>query len=153
MKAAVGNFVVNINNFLCSIWKKFHNTHRQLLVSDVVWEYCEISVCFFHASVFRIDESLIAPVLFAQSLTLSVFSVLIHQSTLHFLATSDVGTSWVAVRVSHSVSPLLTTECLQATPSAGVSSSWDGPLYSAATFPATVWSWFKLDLKGRATTK
>ncbi len=27
---------VNINNFLCSIWKKCHNTHRQLIVSDVV---------------------------------------------------------------------------------------------------------------------
>ncbi len=29
---------------------------------------------------------------------------------------------------------------------------WDGPVYSAATFPATVWSQFKLDLKERETT-
>ncbi len=46
-------------------------------------------------------------------------------------------------------SPLPTTECLQATPSVGSSLSWDGPVYSAATFPATVWSQFKLDLKKR----
>ncbi len=31
IKAAVGNFGVYINNFLCSFWKKCHNTHRQLI--------------------------------------------------------------------------------------------------------------------------
>ncbi len=36
LKAAVGHFVANINNFLCSIWKKCHITHRQLLVSGMV---------------------------------------------------------------------------------------------------------------------
>ncbi len=46
-------------------------------------------------------------------------------------------------------SPLATTECLQVTPSVGLSSSWDGSVYSAATFPATVWSQFNLDLKER----
>ncbi len=49
-----------------------------------------------------------------------------------------------------SYSPLPTTECLQATPSVG--SSWDGPVYSTATYPVTVSSRFKLDLKERATT-
>ncbi len=44
-KASVGNFGVNINNFLCSIWKKCPNTPKQLLVtSDEVWEYREM--CF-----------------------------------------------------------------------------------------------------------
>ncbi len=40
-------------------------------------------------------------------------------------------------------SPLPTTECLRATPSGGSSSSWDGPVYCTATFPAAVWSQFK----------
>ncbi len=44
-------------------------------------------------------------------------------------------------------SPLPTAECLQATPSVGSSSSSDGPVYYTATFPATVWSQFKLDFK------
>ncbi len=70
--AGVGNFGVNINNFLCSVRKKCHNIHRQLLVSDVVWECRQISVLSHHASVFRISKNPIAPVLFAQSVTLSV---------------------------------------------------------------------------------
>ncbi len=127
---------------LCSVWKNCHNTHRQLLVSDVVWEYGEISVFSHHASVLRIGKNPTAPILFAQSVTLSVLSVLICLSTLPFLATGDVATSWLAVRALRSDS---TTECQQAAPSVGSSSSWDGPVYSAATFPATVWSQFKLD--------
>ncbi len=49
-KAAVGNFGVNINNFfVLFFWKKCHNIHRQLLVSNVVLEYREISVFSHHA--------------------------------------------------------------------------------------------------------
>ncbi len=33
-----------------------------------------------------------------KSVIISVLSVLIHQSTLHFLATGDIGTSWLAHR-------------------------------------------------------
>ncbi len=79
----------------------------------------------------------------------SLYSDLIGWPTLRFLATGDVSTSSLAVCASRSDSPLPTTECLQAAPS---SSSWDGPVYSAATFPATILSWFKLDLKERMTT-
>ncbi len=72
--------------------KKCHvNTHRQLLVSDVVWGYGEIFSN--HSSVLRYGKNPIAPVLFVQSVTLSVLSVLIGRSKLHFLATGDVGTS------------------------------------------------------------
>ncbi len=78
LKAVDGNFGVNMNNFLCSVWKKCHNTHRQLLVSGVVWEFREISR---HASVFRIGKNLIAPALFAQSVLLSVLSVPTGRST------------------------------------------------------------------------
>ncbi len=46
-----------------------------------------------HASVFRIGKNLIAPVVFAQSVTFFVLSVLIGRSMLHFLATGDIGTS------------------------------------------------------------
>ncbi len=136
IKAALGNFMVNINNFLCSIWKNCHNNYRQLLISGVVWEYCEISVLSHHASVFRIGKNPITPILFAQSVTLSVLSVLIGWSSLRFLSTGDVCTSWFAVRALRSDSPLLTAECLQATLSVGSSLSWDEPVYS--TFPATV---------------
>ncbi len=76
IKAAVGNFEVNIN---------------ELLVSDVVWKYLEISV-FFRASVLRIGENPIAPVLFAQSVTLSVLSVLISLS-MPLLSNRYIGTS------------------------------------------------------------
>ncbi len=72
-------------------------------------------------------------------------------SMLRFLATGDDSMSWWAVCVSRSGSPLL-TECLQATPSFSSSSTWDGRVYSAATFPATVSSQFKLELKKRKTT-
>ncbi len=150
VKAAAGNSGVNISNVLCSIWKKCLNTQRPLLVNDVVWEYCKISL-FFCASVFRFNKNPIAAILFAQSVTLSVLSVLIGWSTLHFLATGDVGTSWLAVHVLRSDSPLPTTEYLQTTPSVSSSLSWDGEVYSAATFPATGSSWFKLNLKERAT--
>ncbi len=68
-------------------------------------------------------------------------------STLLFFATSNIVTSWLAVCVLHFDSPQPTTDCLLATPSVGSSSSWDRPVYSAATFTATVLSWFKLALK------
>ncbi len=84
-------------------------------------------------------------------MTLSVLSVLIGRSTLCFLVTGDIGTSWLAVCALCSDSPLPTTECLQATPSAGSSSSWDRSVYSAATFPATISSQFRLNLQERAT--
>ncbi len=75
---------------------------------------------------------------------LSILSILIGWCTLHLLVTGDISTSWWAVRCLCSDSPMPTTECLQGTPSVGLSSSWDGPVYSAATCPATVWSQFKL---------
>ncbi len=53
-KAAVGNFGVNINNFLCFYLEKCHNAQR---------EYGEISVFSHHASVFRIGKNLISPIL------------------------------------------------------------------------------------------
>ncbi len=81
-----------------------------------------------------------------RSVTLSVLCVMIGRSALRFLATGDVGTSWLA---HHALTRLCQQQSLQATPSVGSSSSWDGPVYSAATFPATVWSQFKLDLKER----
>ncbi len=62
----------------------------QLLVSDMVWEYPEISVFSHHASVFRIGKNPITPVLFAQTVTLCVRSVLIGWPTLHFLARGEV---------------------------------------------------------------
>ncbi len=45
----------------------------------------------------RLVKIPITPVLFAQTVTLSVLSVMIGRSTLHFLTTGDVGTSWLAV--------------------------------------------------------
>ncbi len=77
---------------------------------------------FSDDSVLRIGENPIAPVQFAQSVMLSVFFVLIDQSTLRRFMIDDVGTSYLAVRALRSDSPLLTTECLQATLSAG--SNW-----------------------------
>ncbi len=85
-------FVLNILNYFVFYLKKCHNTLRQLLVSDVVCEYGEISVFSHHASVFRIGKNPLAPVLFAQSVTISVLSVLIGRSTLRFSAT-DIGPS------------------------------------------------------------
>ncbi len=119
-----------------------------MAVSDIVWEYCKISEFSHHASVFRIDKNPITLILFAQSMMPSVLSVLIGQSTLLFLATDDISMSWLAVCALRCDSPLPTT----ATPLAGSSSSWDWPVYSAATFPATFSSRFKLDLNERATT-
>ncbi len=102
------------------------------------------SVFSHHASVFRIGKNSISLILFAQSVALSAFSVLIGWSTLCFLATGDIFTRWLAVRALSSDSPLPTTECLQTTLTAW---AW------AATFPANVLSQFKLDLlKERAST-
>ncbi len=81
---------------------------------------------------------------------LSTLSFLIHQCTLHFFTTCNVGARWLAhCALTH----LCQRKCLQATTSVGSSSSWDGPIYSAATFTATVSSQFKLDLKETATAK
>ncbi len=63
----------------------------------MVWEYRKISV-FNHESVFRIGKNPITPLLFAQSVTLSVLSILIGRSTLCLSATGDVSMSWLAVR-------------------------------------------------------
>ncbi len=61
---------------------------------------------------------------------------------------TSVRADWLFV--SYALTRLwMTTKCLQALPSIGSSSSWDGPVYSAATFPATVWSQFKLDREKR----
>ncbi len=117
----------------------------------MVWEYGKNSVFSHHASVFKIDKNPVAAVPFAQSVTLSVLSVLISSSTQRFSATVDVSTSWFAVCALHSDSPLLTTECLQVTPSVGSSSSWDAAVYFTATSPATILSQPKLDLRERAT--
>ncbi len=87
-----------------------------------------------------------------QSKTLSVLSVRIGWSMLHLLVTGDVGASWLAARAVRSDSPLPTTEGLQATLPVSSTSSWDRPVHSAAIFPATISSRFRLDLKKRPTT-
>ncbi len=117
--------VISFSDFLCSVWKKCHNTYRQLLVSDVVWEYRKIRVFSHNASVLMSDKNPIIPDWFAQSVTLSVLSVLIGWSTLRFEATCDVSMSWLAVHALSSDSHLPTTEFLQTTQSVG--SSWDEP--------------------------
>ncbi len=58
---AVGNFGVNTNNLFVFYSEKRHDTHRQLLVCDMVWEYPKISV-FPHDSVFRIGKNPIASI-------------------------------------------------------------------------------------------
>ncbi len=77
-------------------------------------------------------------------------SFLIGQSTLRILAAGEGGMSWLAVHASRFDLSLSTTECLQATLWVSSSSSWDGPVYSASLFPATVLSRFKLDLKRKS---
>ncbi len=99
VKAAVGNFGVKINYFFVFYWKRCHNTHRQPFVSDVVREYGEIFVFSHHASVLRTGKNPDASVLFAQSVMLSVLSVLIGWTTLRVLATGDISTSPLAVCV------------------------------------------------------
>ncbi len=84
-----------------------------------------------------------------KSVMLSVLSVLIGRSTQRFLPTGDVSMSWLAHRA---LTRLCQQQCLQVTPSVGSSSRWDGAVYSAATFPASVWSQFKLDSQERTTT-
>ncbi len=80
------------------------------------------SLCFPMPLYSGLVENPIAPVLFAQLVTLYVLIVLIGWSTLHFLVTGDIGMGLLAVRALHSHSPLLTTEGPQAIPSAGSSS-------------------------------
>ncbi len=63
-----------------------------------------------------------------KSVMLSALSVLIHWSTLHFLGTGNIGTGWLTHQLAQA-----RAETDQFT----------------ATFPATVWSQFKLDLKER----
>ncbi len=101
----------------------------------VVWQYRKISVFSHHASVFRMGKNPITPVLFAQSV---MFSVLIGQFTHVLLSNRWRQYELIAVRALLLDSPLLTTVCLQVTPSVGSSWSWDEPVYSAAPFPATV---------------
>ncbi len=60
LRAAVGNFGVNINNLFLFNLKKCHKSHRQPLVSVVISEYHEISVFSHHASIFRINKNPIA---------------------------------------------------------------------------------------------
>ncbi len=66
-------------------------------------------------------------------------------STLHFFATGDVAASWLAVETSDVpyilklASGNLTSWAAGDTVSL-LESSWDGPGYTAATSPATVWS-------------
>ncbi len=73
-------------------------------------------------------------------------------SPVYAVLLSDRWRQYELISSPCSDSPLLTTECLQVTPSVGSSLSWDRLVYSAATFPAIVWSQLKLDLKERATT-
>ncbi len=72
----------------------------------------------------------------------NVLSVPIGWSMLHLLATGDVGTSRLAHRA-------LTRLCQQQSVCKRhrrFAQAHDGPLYSAATFPATVSSQFKMEL-------
>ncbi len=85
IKAAVGNVGVNINNFLCTVWERSHNTHRQLLVT---WAESMVRSQSFPNMPLYLGLVKITPVLFAQSGTLSALSVLIDWSTLHVLATA-----------------------------------------------------------------
>ncbi len=104
-----------------------------------------------HASGFRIAKNPISPILLALSDALcALCSESTERVALLFLVTGEVSMSWLVVCALRSDSPLSPTECLQVTPSVG--SSWDGPVYSTATYPVTVSSRFKLDLKERATT-
>ncbi len=84
-----------------------------------------------------------------KSVTLSVLSVLIRRSMLHFLVRGDVSMSWSSHRA---LTHLCQQQCLQARLSVGLSSCWHRPINSTVTFPATISSQFKLDVKERATT-
>ncbi len=103
--------------------------------------------CFYHDIFFAIGTRVLQKN--GKSLTLSVLSVLIHRYMLRLSATGEVGMSWLAHRA---LTHLCQQHCLQATASVDLSSSWDGPVHSATTFPATLSSQFKLDLKESATT-
>ncbi len=99
--------------------------------------------CFYHDSIFATGTRVSW-----KNGTSVTLSVLIGRSAL-------LSNRWCWFELISSLcsdSPLLTTECLQATPSVNSRSSWDGPVYSAATFPVIVSSQFKLDLKERETT-
>ncbi len=62
--------------------------------SQVMWSESMARSLFSHdASVLRTGENTIAPVLFVQSVLLSVVSVLIGWSMLRYLATGDIGVS------------------------------------------------------------
>ncbi len=57
--------------------------HPQTAISDVV-------SAFSHAFVIKIGKNPNVPALFAHTVTLSVLSVFISRSMLHFLATGDI---------------------------------------------------------------
>ncbi len=64
---------------------------------------------------------------------------------LPFSGTGDVAMSWLAVETSDVPYVLKLASGVLASWAAGdtvsrLESSWDGPVYTAATFPATVWS-------------
>ncbi len=105
-------------------------------------------LCFYH-DIFFANRTRILPKN-ETSVTLSVLSVLTGWTMLRFLATGDVSTSSLVHRAL--IRLWQQQQCLQVTPSVSLSSSWDGPVYSPETFPATIWSQFKLDLKEKATT-
>ncbi len=80
-KSVVGYFGVNINNFLCPIWKKCHNTHRQLLESDISAFPCSCRyLCPTSAALWPLCPDWCG--------------------TLRLLATGDVDTSWMAGKTS-----------------------------------------------------
>ncbi len=111
----------------------------------VSWDLCVYPSCLC----INTDKDPIAPVLYLQSVMLSVLSVLTDWSMLRFLGTDDVGMSWLAVRALRSGSPLLTAECLQAAPQTRAEMDQFTPLQLS---PATVRSQLKRNLKGGATT-
>ncbi len=79
--------------FCCLFGKKCHNTHRKLLVSDVVWEYRKISVFSHHAFLFRSVKIFTLSLSFAQSVMLCPdWCVKLRSS-----AAGDGGMSWLAV--------------------------------------------------------
>ncbi len=183
LNAAVGNFGKMLT-ILCCIHKKCHNTHWQLLVSDVVWEYHKISVLSHRVAVFTVDKNPVAPVLFAQSaLYTSVLTLTLlvkhfsyrscnyhHHTHIHThtryppvhkrkqtymaLTCQILIKTWIsevyAVLLSNiwRWNKLISCSCPwrqqsgQATLSVDSTLTWDGPVYSTASFPATVLSQF-----------
>ncbi len=128
------NFVIMMYNLVkqCNIgWKM--TSFAAKLVSN--------KPCFYHDIVFANRMRQVSRK-HEKSLTLSVYAALLSARWHSDLISSPC-----------SDSPLPTTECLQITTSFSSSSSWDGAVYCAATFPATVSSQFKLDLEKKSVNK